>query len=950
VPEVVKTVGRYEILREVGRGGMAQVYLARQSDLDRFVALKELGAFHTGDPSFAQRFLRESRLAGSLSHPNIVTVHDYFEWEGTPYIAMEYVPRGSLRPYVGRMTRPQVGGVLEGILAGLAHAEQQEIVHRDLKPENIMVTLDGRVKIADFGIAKARNRLQTGAFMTATGTTVGTPTYMAPEQAMAQDLGPWTDLYSLGCMAYEFLVGRVPFHDTEAPMAILLRHVNEPIPSANTVDPSIEPALSEWIDRMLLKDPAARTQSAVQAWDELEEILIDLHGARWRRAARLGESGAETPTAKPLTPAPFEGGTEDVAWQSGTPPGPATPPPTGPPPPELREPTVGPDTPVPAAESGFVTFGRTPGDTSPTEAPPSEPIDTAASDAAMPDTDASAAAAAEAPAPAPVEPAPPAPAEPAAEAPAPAPPAPPAPAPATPAPAAPAEDSGFQTFVPGGKRVEEPPAPPADAPPPAPPAPAEVSGFQTFVPAGKRVDEPPAPPADAAPPEAPPAEAAPPAAEEAPPAVEEEEVSGFQTYVAPGPARPAETKPPPPPPPEPLPPAAEEPPPATRIPTPPPPPAAPPPEEPAPVPSVARIPTPPPPPAAPSPYQGPDTLLPDVSPEPSKPAKPPKAPKPKREKVPAGPSRAFPFVLGGAVLVAVVLGIVLGGGGGEESGGGGGSGPAVSNGDVSLRLPGGWSAAAQAPAVPGMEFAEPVSGAPGGDSAGGSLVAGMVGEEAANSTLLSEEFRDAAGGTPQRRSSVKLGGDVQAYRYEGLRVRDVSGTVTVYAAPTSGGVATVACVAPGSGGSEFAGLCEQAATSLSLKGADPFPVGPNNAYAEALSKVLAQLDKDLGGPRAELGRARTNTSQAAALTKLSTAYADAAGDLGEQRVSPADAQVNALLVAALQNTSRAYRRAASAARGRQRTRYREARAAVAGGEAAVKKALDGLEAAGYPAE
>ena len=104
----MKTVGRYEILREIGRGGMAIVYLARQTDLDRFVALKELAAFHATDPSFAERFLRESRVAGSLIHPNIVTVHDYFEHDGTPYIAMEYVERGSLRPYVGQLSLAQV--------------------------------------------------------------------------------------------------------------------------------------------------------------------------------------------------------------------------------------------------------------------------------------------------------------------------------------------------------------------------------------------------------------------------------------------------------------------------------------------------------------------------------------------------------------------------------------------------------------------------------------------------------------------------------------------------------------------------------------------------------------------------------------------------------------------------------------------------------------------------
>ncbi len=383
MPDVMKTVGRYEILREVGRGGMAMVYLARQTDLDRFVALKELGAFHASDPSFAQRFLRESRVAGSLSHPNICTVHDYFEHDGTPYIAMEYIERGSLRPYVGSMNLAQIGGVLEGLLAGLAHGEQHGIVHRDLKPENLMVTSDGRVKIADFGIAKATNNMQTGAFLTATGTTVGTPTYMAPEQAMAQDIGPPTDLYSVGCMAFEMFTGRVPFHDTEAPMAILLRHVNEQIPSVKTVDPKIDQDISDWIDRLLVKDPKQRTQSANDAWDEFEEIIINLLGPRWRREARLREGSAQFDTPAPLTPAPFQGTTSDAAvsdefqsfaWGNAVtpdaPPGPATPPPSQslPVPPD---PVVGPPTPEPGpavasdgtapsadqVDSGFVTFG-----------------------------------------------------------------------------------------------------------------------------------------------------------------------------------------------------------------------------------------------------------------------------------------------------------------------------------------------------------------------------------------------------------------------------------------------------------------------------------------------------------------------------------------------------------------------------------------------------------------
>jgi len=253
--QVVRTVGRYEILREIGRGGMAAVYLARQMDLDRHVALKELGAFHAADPAFAERFLRESQVAGSLSHPNIVTVHEYFEHEGTPFIAMEYLPRGSLRPVMSELSLAQVAGVMEGLLAGLTHAASHGIVHRDLKPENLMITAEGRIKIADFGIAKALNQAATNRFLTATGTTVGTPAYMAPEQAMAKDIGPWTDLYSTGVMAYELLVGNVPYHETTTPMAILLRHVNDPVPRPRKVKPDLDVRLADWIESLLEKAP-----------------------------------------------------------------------------------------------------------------------------------------------------------------------------------------------------------------------------------------------------------------------------------------------------------------------------------------------------------------------------------------------------------------------------------------------------------------------------------------------------------------------------------------------------------------------------------------------------------------------------------------------------------------------------------------------------------------------
>src|SRR4051794_36152290 len=155
MPELVRTVGRYGIVSELGRGGMGVVWLAWQGDLDRHVALKELSSFHAHDPLFARRFVRESRFAGSLQHANIVTVFDFFEHDGVPYIAMEYVERGSLRPYVGTLTLAQIGGLLDGLLVGLEAAGEGGIVPRALKPENVMVGADGGVKIAFFGIAKA---------------------------------------------------------------------------------------------------------------------------------------------------------------------------------------------------------------------------------------------------------------------------------------------------------------------------------------------------------------------------------------------------------------------------------------------------------------------------------------------------------------------------------------------------------------------------------------------------------------------------------------------------------------------------------------------------------------------------------------------------------------------------------------------------------------------------
>ena len=306
MPEVLKRVGRFDLLEVIGRGGAAVVYLAVQRDLQRHVALKELAPFHLADASFAERFVAESRLAGAMNHANVVTVHEYFEDGSVPYIAMEYLPHGSLRQYIGGLTTAQIAGVLEGVLAGLSHGEAHKIVHRDLKPENLLVAVDGRVKIADFGVARAYSKAATRNVVTVAGTTIGTPAYMSPEQALGGDLTPATDLYSLGVVAWELFTGEVPFDETDTPVAVLYRHVHEPVPSVRTVAPDVDEAIAEWLERMLAKRPEDRFQSADEAWVALEDVVLELLGPRWRREARLTLDDEPPLLQRTLTPAAFK--------------------------------------------------------------------------------------------------------------------------------------------------------------------------------------------------------------------------------------------------------------------------------------------------------------------------------------------------------------------------------------------------------------------------------------------------------------------------------------------------------------------------------------------------------------------------------------------------------------------------------------------------------------------
>ena len=278
---------------------MAIVHLARQVQLDRAVALKELDRYGATDPTATVRFLREARLAGSLNHPNIVVVHEYFEDGGIPYIAMEFLPRGPLRPLVGMLTDQQVVGVLDGILAGLAHAHERGIVHRDLKPENVMRTDLGAVKIADFGIATAYDELA-NANLTPLGEFVGAPGYVSPEQVLGETATAASDLYSVGVIGFELFTGVVPFAEAGGGSALLVRKVNQRAPSLASIRADLDKRLAEWVDRLLERDPSRRPGGAAAAREALEQAAESALGVSWRREALLPEA-QPAPVARETT-------------------------------------------------------------------------------------------------------------------------------------------------------------------------------------------------------------------------------------------------------------------------------------------------------------------------------------------------------------------------------------------------------------------------------------------------------------------------------------------------------------------------------------------------------------------------------------------------------------------------------------------------------------------------
>ena len=278
---------RYEVLRRIARGGMAEVFLARDLLLDRPVALKVLFREFAVDPSFVERFRREAQSAANLSHPNIVGVYDSGESSGTYFIVMEYIEGRSLAQIIrddGPLSPDRAADVATDVASALGFAHRNGVVHRDVKPGNVLISPSGQVKVTDFGIARA---VSTQENLTQTGTVMGTATYFSPEQARGEPVDPRSDVYSLGIVLYEMLTGQPPFAG-DSPVAVAYKHVQEtPVPPRQ-LDPSLPGSLEAITLKALAKNPANRYASA-------DDLAADLR--RFREGREVLAEGVLAPPA-----------------------------------------------------------------------------------------------------------------------------------------------------------------------------------------------------------------------------------------------------------------------------------------------------------------------------------------------------------------------------------------------------------------------------------------------------------------------------------------------------------------------------------------------------------------------------------------------------------------------------------------------------------------------------
>jgi len=281
---VGRRLGDYAILRWLGQGAMADVYLAEQVSLRRSVALKVLKNDRAADETYVRRFKREAQAAAGLIHGNIVQIYEVGQTDGVHFIAQEYVPGQNLRQLLQRHGPPEVSlavALMRQVAAALHKASEQGIVHRDIKPDNIMVTKDGQVKVADFGLARMLDD-RAGLALTQEGVTLGTPLYMSPEQVEGKPLDPRSDIYSFGVTCYHLLAGHPPF-EADSPLAVAVQHIKAPPPRLENERPDLPGGLCRIVHKMLAKEPGERFHTPAELLRDLRALPIATDDEEWLR-------------------------------------------------------------------------------------------------------------------------------------------------------------------------------------------------------------------------------------------------------------------------------------------------------------------------------------------------------------------------------------------------------------------------------------------------------------------------------------------------------------------------------------------------------------------------------------------------------------------------------------------------------------------------------------------
>ena len=279
-----RKVGDYQLLRRLGRGGMAEVYLAEQHSLRRQVAFKVLKSNLALDAAYVRRFHNEAQAAANLVHANIVQIHEVGCVDGVHYIAQEYVAGQNLKQILARRGRgldaAPAANIIRQVAAALHKAAEQNIIHRDIKPENIMLAPSGEVKVADFGLARVVKEGE-ALNLTEIGITMGTPLYMSPEQVEGKAVDPRSDIYSLGVTCYQMLAGRPPF-DGDTALAVAVQHLRSEPVRLETLRPDLPSGLCRIVHKMLAKNPLERFQKPAEVLRDIRTLAIDGLGDEWQ--------------------------------------------------------------------------------------------------------------------------------------------------------------------------------------------------------------------------------------------------------------------------------------------------------------------------------------------------------------------------------------------------------------------------------------------------------------------------------------------------------------------------------------------------------------------------------------------------------------------------------------------------------------------------------------------